>query len=73
LARSLRFGTRLPTLAIDSQSRRPLESTVANGRAPSQPLHVRHLGAFVDARLMRRVLFQDGEDPGRRGAPVRPC
>jgi hypothetical protein len=28
VARSLRFGTRLPTLAIHSQSRRPLGSTV---------------------------------------------
>ena len=32
-------------------------------------LHVRHLGAFVDARLMRRVLFQDGEDPRWRAVP----
>src|SRR6516165_5240768 len=37
LARSLRFGTRLPTLAIDSQSRRPLESTVANAEKAYEP------------------------------------
>src|SRR6516165_2103991 len=37
LARSLRFGTRLPTLAIDSQSRRPPESTVANAEKAYEP------------------------------------
>ena len=37
VARSLRFGTRLPTLAIDSQSRRPLESTVANAEKAYEP------------------------------------
>src|SRR6516164_9322719 len=37
VARSLRFGTRLPALAIDSQSRRPLESTVANAEKAYEP------------------------------------
>ena len=37
LARSLRFGLRLPTLAMDSQSRRPLESTVASAEKACEP------------------------------------
>src|SRR6516162_1914540 len=37
VARSLRFGTRLPTLAMDSQSRRPLASTVANAEKAYEP------------------------------------
>jgi len=32
---------------------------------------VRHLGTFVEARFMRRVLFQDGEDPRWRAVPRR--
>ena len=37
VASSFRFGTRLPTLAIDSQSRRPLESTVLNAEKAYEP------------------------------------
>src|SRR5437867_9817039 len=46
---------------------------------PGHTLHVRHLRAFVDARGMMNLLFQDRENASRRAvtgptcADTRPC
>src|SRR5207245_10038425 len=37
---------------------------------PGEPLHVRHLRAFVDVRFMIDFLLQYGEDAGRGAVPL---